>query len=78
MVKSFVYILNDIFQVFYFFSEVLEAIQYKMVNADTKKGKIPYNVSVLECEFLSTARKTFTQKLRVRNAIVSPTIWEGI
>ena len=40
---------------------VLPATQLSSIRHGTTKGKIPYNVSLAECECRSTAMKTCTQ-----------------
>jgi hypothetical protein len=48
-----------------------------MVKADTKYGKIPYKVSVLECEYLSTAVNTVMQNPLVIRYKITPTTDTG-
>jgi len=49
-----------------------------MVNAETKKGNIPYRVSDTECECLSIARKTDMQKIITHAVATAPSIDLGI
>jgi hypothetical protein len=62
----------------YFFFEVLPAIQNRIVNTDTKYGKIPKSVPDAEWEFLSTAMKTVKQKVIARSVMTTPTIDSGM
>jgi hypothetical protein len=42
---------------------VFEATQLSSINQGTTNGKIPYSVSLTECECRSTATNTCTQKM---------------
>lgn len=56
---------------------LMEAIQNSKVKAETKYGNIPYSVSELECEFLSTAVKTVMQNIKVRAYNIIPITDDG-
>jgi len=59
-------------------AEVFDAIQNKIVKAETKYGKIPYRVSETEWECRSTAMKTVTQKNMAQRLINIPIIDVGM
>jgi len=63
---------------YFSFSAVFDAIQNRIVKAETKYGKIPYRVSLTECECRSIARKTVTQKKTTQSERIIPITVVGI